>query len=214
MLFLDKYRFPDKTEFANKVKQIASALNVKPDWLMAVMYFESGLNPQSQNNIGAGGLIGFLPKTASGFLNTTIQHILSLGATSQLDYVYKFYNKWKAAGAKIKRFEDLYILTFYPYALIKNMPDSYIIGSEVSQQYVRDVASANPIFNPERKSYITLGDVRKALRKKYSKYPQLFSGNKETVIIVLVSVLIVILALGFATNWRYFGLTDKIKKLL
>ena len=55
-----EYVKENKKEFALKVTDICNQLNIKPEWLMFVMWFESRLNPQAVNPIsGSTGLIQF-----------------------------------------------------------------------------------------------------------------------------------------------------------
>ena len=57
MLFEEKVT-ENKTAFLSKVKEIGRKLLIEPDWLMAVMYKESGLNHRAlHSNGGATGLI-------------------------------------------------------------------------------------------------------------------------------------------------------------
>ena len=51
-------------EFKDKVVEISKKLQIEPDDLMAVMAFESGIDPTTTNSIGATGLIQFMPSTA------------------------------------------------------------------------------------------------------------------------------------------------------
>ncbi|MCY7282011.1 MAG: DUF2272 domain-containing protein, partial [Cyanobacteria bacterium CAN_BIN43] len=53
----------NKPAFINKVRSISAAFVINPDWLMALMNHESGLNHRIQNSIGATGLIQFMPST-------------------------------------------------------------------------------------------------------------------------------------------------------
>jgi hypothetical protein len=55
----------DRETFADAVRATALALKIPPDWLMAVMYQESRLQPDAVNLAGskACGLIQFMPDT-------------------------------------------------------------------------------------------------------------------------------------------------------
>jgi hypothetical protein len=113
----------DYKAFKDKVVSVSADLGINPDWLMAVMYAESSLNPARPNpKSGAIGLIQFMPETAAG-LGTSTDALRSMSAVQQMDYVSKFYqsskNHLNSAG-------DLYAATFMPAVVGK--PDDTIIG--------------------------------------------------------------------------------------
>lgn len=112
----------DSFSFANKVRNISDILglpanDVGANWLMAVMNSESGLNPAAQNNIGATGLIQFLPSTAKE-LGTSIDELKNMSALDQLDYVSKYF---KPFTNKLKTLPDTYLAIFYPAAIGKGL---------------------------------------------------------------------------------------------
>ena len=60
-------------EFIRGVEAMAGRLGTRPEYILAVMSFETGgtFNPAIRNGIGATGLIQFLPSTARGLGTTT-----------------------------------------------------------------------------------------------------------------------------------------------
>lgn len=150
LLFIDKVK-EDKQAFGNKVIQISNELGINPNWLMAVMKSESGLNPQEQNTVylvqgePATGLIQFIKSTAES-LGTTTTELHSMTGVQQLDYVKKYYDQRMFRG-KLLEFADLYRATFYPYSLGKG--DDYIFGSEKSDSLVQSIVASNPIIDTE-----------------------------------------------------------------
>ena len=89
LIYEDKI-LANRPEFISEVKRYSKELGINPNWLMAVMEFESGLNPQAVNSVsGATGLIQFLPSTASG-LGTSTWSLAMMGGVEQLYYVYKY----------------------------------------------------------------------------------------------------------------------------
>ena len=148
-------------DFLKKVVVICEELGIRPDWLMCVMKNESAINHLAVNtNGGATGLIQFMPATAKG-LGTSCQELKEMGALAQLDYVKKYFWPYRH---KIKTATDLYIITFYPYALTQ--PDSYVIGSQKGAAYVRLVALQNKGFDMNKDQQITLGEFRQSVRNK------------------------------------------------
>jgi murein DD-endopeptidase MepM/ murein hydrolase activator NlpD len=81
--------------FLQKVNAMAERLGTKPEYLLAVMSFESGLNPKAVNgDSGATGLIQFLPSTARG-LGTSTAALKGMSAEQQLQYVEKYFEQYK-----------------------------------------------------------------------------------------------------------------------
>ncbi len=105
-------------EFKDKVVQIASRLKTNPNFLMAVMAFESAgtfrsdiKNPASN----ATGLIQFMPKTAKG-LGTTLDKLAALTPVEQLDFVEAHF---KPFTGKLATIEDVYMTVLFPAAVGK-----------------------------------------------------------------------------------------------
>lgn len=151
MLFLyDKIKSNSKATFESQVVQIANALGFDPNWLMIVMFFESGLNPQSVNSqTGASGLIQFMPATARN-MGTTVEDIREMDAIEQLDYVYQYLLPYKG---KIKSLVDLYLRVFYPAAV--GQPDDYILGGNNPGK----LAAQNKVFDLDKNGLVTKGEV-------------------------------------------------------
>jgi peptidoglycan hydrolase-like protein with peptidoglycan-binding domain len=106
-------------EFKDKVVQIAERLGTNPNFLMAVMSFESGgtFSPSVPNKAGSGavGLIQFMPATAKG-LGTSSEALVKMSAETQLDFVEKHYRPFKG---RLKTIEDTYMAVLLPKAVGK-----------------------------------------------------------------------------------------------
>lgn len=129
------------------------------------MNSESGLRHDIRNSIGAVGFIQFLPGTARG-LGTSPDALASMGGIAQLDYVYKYYSPY---AGRIKTPIDLYIIAFYPYALGKS--DNYVVGSEQGDNYARLVKQQNAPFDLNHDGYVSLGEFRQFVRRKFKNLP-------------------------------------------
>lgn len=128
--------------FTEKVKAVAKRLRISADWLMGVMKSESNIDHQAVNPYsGATGLIQFMPNTAADF-GTTTAALKAMSALDQLDYVEAYYAHRIEQYGRIKSAMDLYLATFYPYAIGK--PKGFILGSEVSTGRARAIANQNP----------------------------------------------------------------------
>ena len=103
--------------FKAKVGVIAAKLNTCPDYLMAVMAFETGesFDPAIRNAAGSGavGLIQFMPRTAIG-LGTSGAALARMSALDQLDYVDRYLAPFTY---RLSRLEDLYMAVLLPRAV-------------------------------------------------------------------------------------------------
>lgn len=91
----------------------------------------------------------------------------------QLDYVEKYYLSFKN---KIHSYTDLYLATFYPVAL--NKPDSFILGSEVSDSEARKIGKQN---NMNNRKPIAVKDVKARISQDIpSEYIAQFQGRENT----------------------------------
>lgn len=103
--------------------EVADSLGIEPDWLAAVISFESGWDPKAKNKFsGATGLIQFMPATASGY-GYTIAQIAAMPIEGQLrGPVYQYL----ATKGKMRNLEDTYLAVFFPKAM--GRPDSFVVG--------------------------------------------------------------------------------------
>jgi hypothetical protein len=158
MLYEEKVT-ENKAAFLAKVEEICRLLDIEPDWLMATMNSESGLNSRAVNaNGGATGLIQFMPATAKA-LNTTTTALKAMSNVQQLDYVYAYLRGYRY---KIKSFADLYFAIFFPMALGK--PDDWVIQSGTLS--AEKIATANKIFDLDTNNVLTVGEVREAFLRR------------------------------------------------
>ena len=129
--------------FAAKVRQIASRLGVPPDYLMAVMWSESRLDPAATNpEGGATGLIQFMPATAAG-LGTSCEALREMSALDQLDYVERFFRPY---APRCHTFGDFYMACFFPAAIGKE--DDYVL--QTRKLSAERIARQNPAFDTDR----------------------------------------------------------------
>lgn len=162
---------PDKLA---KVQQVSKDLNVNPNWLLAVMYFESAktFNPSIKNGIGSVGLIQFT-RDKSGVNYKTINgkkylldDIAKMSFIQQMDLVKEYYKEvYRMLNIKtINSFVDLYLVTFFPRAV--NQPLDYVF--ETSGLSASKIASQNPIFDKNKDQKITKKEVLDHFQKYYN----------------------------------------------
>ena len=150
--------------FRAKVTAIANNLSLQPNWLMAVMAFETGytFSPAERNQgSSATGLIQFLQSTAIG-LGTTTARLARMTAVQQLDWVEKYYRAVPAS--RIKNLGDAYLAVLFPAAI--GRPDAFVMWQRDTGQYQREYA-ANSGLDREKKGYITRGDAVSVVNNSY-----------------------------------------------
>lgn len=143
LAFQEFIKHPQREAFKEKVIAISNKLGIKPDWLMAVMWKESRIDPRAVNwqpgdskapqerlSRRATGLIQFMPTTAAT-LGTSTEALYNMDSLQQLDYVYKYY---KPYAKYIKSYPDMYLATFYPVALKQNWSDETRFPAIVPKQ--------------------------------------------------------------------------------
>lgn len=144
--------------FLAKVDDIASDLGVNPNFLMAVMSFETGgtYSPSVKNKAGSGavGLIQFMSATATG-LGTTTQNLAAMTAEVQLDYVARHFKRFKG---KLQTIEDTYMAVLYPAAVGKGA--AHVLFKKGTTAYKQ-----NSGLDIDGDGVITVGDASDKVRK-------------------------------------------------
>ena len=143
----------DLPSFQEKVENISKDLEINPNWLMAVMYKESGLDSTANNKSWAAGLIQFMPKTLQG-MKVTREEILAMSPLMQLDYVKKFYEKNKGYNS----LKDLYLEAFFPAARKHSNNPDYVFESPSEWLSAEKIAKANQGIAPKWATRITMRD--------------------------------------------------------
>ena len=175
MILEEKFTRPTAAAEIAKIKQIAADLGTDPNYLVALFWHESGLNPKAVNKqpgdsndpavraaYRAVGWGQIMPQTAVG-LGTTTTALYNMDGVEQLNYNYKYFLPYKG---KLNTFFDVCLVNFYPAAI--GQPDSYTFPPIVVQQNAAMFATGN-----------TLGDYKNYLRKKFAAYPELFANSKK-----------------------------------
>ncbi|HRC85556.1 MAG TPA: LysM peptidoglycan-binding domain-containing protein [Thermoanaerobaculia bacterium] len=147
-------------EFATRVREVAGRLGIDPNYLMAVMHFETGgtFSPSIRNGAGSGatGLIQFLPSTARG-LGTTTAELAQMSAVDQLDYVEAYLRPY---ANRMTNVEDAYMAVFQPAAI--GQPSDHVLFSRGSLAY-----SQNAGLDINGDGHITKGEAASIVRQRY-----------------------------------------------
>ncbi len=175
-------------KFWDKLTQVTTNLGMKPEDLVAVMCYESGLNPAAHNMNGdASGLIQFMPSTLKGVgFHDSPNAFRELDAIQQLDYVEKYIqNQMAFNGGPFKSAAQYYVANLWPVALklpeVKAQnPHAVIIDSNptvrrfpgVSLAFERVAYKSNAGLDVDHDGKITFGDLEKVMDgiKRGSKY--------------------------------------------
>ena len=123
--------------FRKKVLEIADRLLIDPNFLMAIMSFETGatFSPKVKNAAGSGatGLIQFMPPTAKG-LGRTIEDLEKMTAVEQLDFVEKHFAPHKG---KLLTIEDAYMAVLLPKGIGKGK--DFVLFEAGSKAYKQNI---------------------------------------------------------------------------
>ncbi|MGI8786869.1 MAG: peptidoglycan-binding protein [Pyrinomonadaceae bacterium] len=144
--------------FRKKVLEIADRILIDPNFLMAIMSFESGatFSPSVKNKAsGATGLIQFMPATAIG-LGTTIAALEKMSAEDQLDFVEKHFAPHKG---KLLSIEDAYMAVLYPKGIGKGR--DFVLFEKGSKQYKQ-----NSGLDVNGDGVITVGEACKKVSER------------------------------------------------
>ncbi len=160
----------DLEAFGQKVIHIAEDLMIPPEWLMAVMYAESKLNPGIANLQGSGaiGLIQFMPATAHE-LGVTTERLQRMDALQQMEYVYLYLQKVRDRYGPYQSLTDLYLGILFPKA--RGQDYCYTIFAKPSTSYQQ-----NKGLDKNKDGRVTVSDVDRHLRELF---PEAYIMNQE-----------------------------------
>lgn len=138
-----EYNIPPtmKENFLKKLVWIAEDMGINPDWLMAIIFFESRFNPNATNKkSGAKGFIQWMDKTSRSNFGISNEEI-PVNPLRQLDFVYAYF-KNRLAYNKPQTLLDFYLMVLYPKAVNKpgsfKFSDSAIEGNKRLFGYFKD----------------------------------------------------------------------------
>jgi hypothetical protein len=149
----------DAMSFEQKVREVATELEVAPEWLMAVMYSESKFDAAVMNHRGSGavGLIQWMPATAKE-LGVSISELKALNHVEQLDYVYKYLDSVRKRYRNYDSLTDLYLAILYPRALQGDY--CYTLYATPSKKYKQNVG-----LDENKDGRVTVSDIDKRMQR-------------------------------------------------
>jgi hypothetical protein len=165
--------------FYSKLVQVSNEVNMKPEDLLLVMSFESGINPNARNPHGnASGLIQFMPSTLRGLgFEGTPEDFRRLSAEDQLEYVRRYVKAHTATnGHPFSSAAQYYVANFVPAALrlpgIQNEDPSTILAAAnpdhahlpgVSIGEEQAIYNENKVLDTDHDGAITYGDIQRTM---------------------------------------------------
>jgi hypothetical protein len=188
LLHIEHVPFQEQADFAQAVRDVSARLGIRPEWLMQIMLWESGLRPDIRNGQQgqtATGLIQFIEDTANA-LGTTTAQLAQMTRVEQMRYVYAYF---KPYAGKMNSVYDVYMVTFAPAFLGK--PDSTRMGGAKWAEWAR----VNRGFDLDRNGQITIGEFKRWIK---AKLPNTFSGWVGLKPIPTAGLAVGVLALGLA----------------
>lgn len=153
---------PDIQTFEEKVREVASSLQVPAEWLMAIMYAESGFNSSVYNRKGSGavGLIQFMPATARE-LHTAGGELESMDPVDQMDVVHQYLHQVRERYGEYRSLTDLYLAVLYPKA--RGMDDPcFALYAKPSKKYEQ-----NSGLDENRDGVVTISDIDRRMQRLY-----------------------------------------------
>ncbi len=150
-------------EFRDRVREIGASQRIDPNWIMAVMGFETGytFSPSIRNPAStATGLIQFVERTARG-LGTTTARLARMTAVEQLDFVEKYFAQY---SGRIRNLGDCYMAVLWPASI--GRPDSYVMWQRDAGPYQQQYA-VNSGLDVNRDGTITRGEAAASANRSY-----------------------------------------------
>lgn len=174
-LFLINEVPTNQQQFGEKVISICNEMNINPNWLMGLMYFETArtFSPSIENNIGCVGLIQFC-SSARTDLSVSKSQLKAMSNVQQLDYVKLYFThaQWKRNLLPlVNSVSDLYLIIFYPRAVAKY--NNYVLGSH-NNTYTR-IYNNNPAFQ-DGSGKIKVYNVKNKIVEWFNTYANAEAG--------------------------------------
>jgi hypothetical protein len=153
LAFIEYIPLGEREMFSAKVRAIANRIMVDPNWIMAVMYKESKLNPKAKNPNGTAiGLIQFLESTAK-WLGTSTAALYQMTATQQLQYVEKYLLHYFNKKGPFRDYYDLYFSVLDSSLIGK--PDDYLWAAQGSKTY-----EWNKGLDLDKNGRVSVGEIK------------------------------------------------------
>jgi len=165
----------DPLTFEGKVRSVAKALDIAPEWLMAVMYSESKFNPAVVNHRGSGatGLIQFMVPTVRELndrMGTELymSDIQRMSAETQMNLVYEYLQTVRERYGDFDNLTELYLAILYPRAL--DQDPCYSLYAKPSRAYTQNAG-----LDENGDGVVTVSDIDARMKRLY---PEAYIANR------------------------------------
>lgn len=155
-------------KFFTGLKKVASDLGTRPEYLLAVMLSESGLNPAAAYRVGnnkASGLIQLVFLDGVGFTGGH-DAFVQLSAEQQLPYIARHYRPYAARG--LGSAERVYQVNFLPASLERGSTSATPIARADGDGYggrEGEFYGINKGLDVDKDGVITVGDLKAKLQQ-------------------------------------------------
>lgn len=156
-------------EFFVRLNEMCNRLKVKPEDMLAIMYLESGLDPNVANpKFTARGLTQIEPYILKNLgWKGSYNEFGKLNAIDQLPYIEKYFRNVLGKAGQVRSPTQLYIANFWPAALrnpdvMKGDPSAVIVDSAKYPKEYHD----NKGLDVDKDGKITYGDLMRLVNGK------------------------------------------------
>lgn len=148
-----------------KIQEVANNLDIDPDHLYTVIYFETGgtFDPCQKNQAGsrATGLIQFMPSTAEE-LGTSTDELCEMSAVEQMNYVEKYFELRINQYGDLDTLDKVYLAVFTPTAIEKE-------NDEIIYQVPQLEYEQNEGLDTSGDGSITRGEIIAKITEEHTK---------------------------------------------
>lgn len=183
-MILEIFREKLDPQKINKVIEVSKDLELEPNWLLAVMHFETNktFSPSITNPIGSVGLIQFTRdkkgveyKTING-KKYFLSDLKKMSFIEQMDVVKEYYQEvYRMIKRKPQDFIDTYLVTFFPIAI--NKPLDFVFEAKGLSRYI--IAKQNPAYR-DKNGLVTKASVIKKFESYYGEIFKEINTKKKT----------------------------------
>ena len=163
LMYKAKEYIPAAESFTLEVEKTAQKLNLRTEWLMALIDSESEFNMLGKNRKGSGafGLLQWMPST---FEEMDIDKV-STSPLRQLKYVEQYLNLQQKRFGNFDNFTDLKLSVLYPRAV--NKSNNFVLYQKPNRAYYQ-----NKGLDWNKDGRVTVGDIEGKMKRRYPKVYQ------------------------------------------
>jgi hypothetical protein len=168
-------KIDDVAKFESKLRRVCRRLSIPPEWLMTVIFFESGFQADAVNAKGSGatGLLQWRREEAE-IIGMTPENIKSKDAFEQLELIEQYLKKVREyQGKDFDYLTDLYLAAFYPQALGEDYCYAMFQKGEINYQRYAPLDTNND-------GRITVKDIDDRLKNQFPTAYMIDKQSAET----------------------------------